>query len=262
MVLNHYTALSFLHPPTGGIMGTELTQYQIFLDFRQMIGKAVEQAWEDSAFMQALAENPVAAFQSQFGYTFPYSCNLTMVNNAAIWNSDFKNWIINQNNYFILQIPPAPSDPDQYDVAIKVYHNDHWTFTGNGVSDYFVQNPNPLTNKHAPTEETLTELGNNIAAAIKLTWTMPEFKNSFRANPLLAMENYLHYRMPGIFSILAVELIETPMSRWAPEKETWILPPNTISFSMPITPDVLEPEYTVATAKYLDAASGYFLVCC
>ena len=114
-----------------------------------------------------------------------------------------------------------------------------------------------FTNK-IPSYEALLEFQEVYMRAIALAWRDEEFKKMLLADPLFAMQRYLHYRCPWNID---VKVTEAPAgSGWDSVSRSWNLPRNGMTFGVPNRPKV--EEESIALAAYNDAGATYLFSCC
>lgn len=245
-------------------------QYQVFLDFRQMLVRAIEKAWQDKDFYCAFGDDPIAAFKAGFDYTFPYDLELTTECNSAEWRpvlmadlgpNPATSWVVTKNSVVKLILPPAPPEEQRKD-ALANYQATHWSFLNRTLPD----NEQPLQGKrrtildqNAPTPDSMSNFGKHLTNAIALAWKDPVFKEQLKTDPIYAMENYLHYRCPGILKLELIEPTDPDKNKWDPVLKQWHLEPSRMSVGLPQTP---LNQLEIAGNAYLDAPSGYLVVCC
>jgi ribosomally synthesized peptide (two-chain TOMM family) len=250
-------------------------QYQVFLEFRQMLANAIEKAWTDPEFNRDFAKDPKKAFSDPqplgLGYTFPYDFGLTTDVNSAEWvpglgvglvaDSDHF-WQVKTNSTVVLHLPPAPV-PTQRELALAAYQATHWSFfniTAVANTPIPQEKRRVSLDTNAPTEPAMATFGKQFAKAIALAWRDPIFKGRLTADPISAMEDYLHYRCPGILSLQVIAPPESPDNKWDTDKQVWIMPKDFMTVGLPQTPPLAQMD--VAGNAYLDAPSGYLIVCC
>jgi ribosomally synthesized peptide (two-chain TOMM family) len=105
--------------------------YQQFLEYRAVIVQAIAAAWHDPQFLDHLLAHPKEALHERFGYDYPLDLNLQVHADSATWTlATNGGWLTKQNNTLELVLPPAPSQEDQFAIALAAYNAKHIDFLG------------------------------------------------------------------------------------------------------------------------------------
>lgn len=126
-------------------------------------------------------------------------------------------------------------------------------------------------NNEVPTEQAMLEFSEVYLRAIELSWRDAEFKKQLLKDPMYALEHYFHYTSPWNFIFKVEEILDGGPSSsaensdqtaygWDQQKGKWKLPPNKMSFGLPMAPEV--SQQAVALALYNDAGPAYLFTCC
>ena len=109
-----------------------------------------------------------------------------------------------------------------------------------------------------PSYEALLEFQEVYTRAVALSWRDEAFKEALLADPLYALQAYLHYRCPWN---IEVKVNAAPAGRgWQSASSSWNLPRNSMTFGLPNRPKV--EEESIALAAYNDAGPTYLFSCC
>jgi len=114
-------------------------------------------------------------------------------------------------------------------------------------------------NNAVPTQESMLEFQEVYLRAIALSWKNAAFKDALLKNPNDALARYFDYLCPWIINL---KVSEAPAgSGWDAAKQSWSLPPNAMTFGVPVRPKVSDEE-SIALAAYNDAGPCYLFTCC
>jgi ribosomally synthesized peptide (two-chain TOMM family) len=103
--------------------------YDVFIECRAHIVRAIALAWQDPKFLEALISDPRQAMWERLGYMFPYpNIQVKVDKDNAQWRPDgFTDWVVTQDNSLELYLPPCPADPAQQALALASYNLTHLT---------------------------------------------------------------------------------------------------------------------------------------
>lgn len=103
--------------------------YDVFIECRAHIVRAIALAWQDPKFLKALIGNPRQAMRERLGYVFPYpNMEVKVDDGNAQWRPNgFTDWVVTQDNSLELYLPPCPADPAQQAIALASYNATHLT---------------------------------------------------------------------------------------------------------------------------------------
>jgi len=114
-------------------------------------------------------------------------------------------------------------------------------------------------NNELPSYESLLEYQEVYLRAVALSWSDPEFKKNFLADPRKTMEDYFGYSCPWNVTIRVTEPTESKYG-WDPATKKWALPRMKATFGLPVAPQI--EEQLIAFAAYNDAGPTYLFTCC
>jgi ribosomally synthesized peptide (two-chain TOMM family) len=119
-------------------------------------------------------------------------------------------------------------------------------------------------NNQLPTYESLLQFQEVYLQAVALSWKDEEFKRQFTAQPELALQHYLGYKCPWNLTLKVTEVAGGGSDNYGwntKVKDGWHLPDNSLTFGIPVVPEVND-EVCVALAAYNDAGPTYLFTCC
>ncbi|MEM7251274.1 MAG: BMA_0021/BMA_0022 family TOMM bacteriocin [Pseudomonadota bacterium] len=114
-------------PPRDIADYTGTARYDLFLEARVYIVRAVALAWKDEAFKRDFLKDPAKAMEEAFGYVWPYNVEFEAFASRERWQPELVQGWRGAINVIELPLPPAPPK-DQRAEAIGVYGAEHLIF--------------------------------------------------------------------------------------------------------------------------------------